>query len=122
MMQTKDLEIDIVHHLDGCSVLHVYGDVNQKTSAELRAAIIELIERPSQEWVIVDLEGTTRLDSPAVSRLVNASAESRKAGVRLIFSSLRNSPRHAFELARLSSLVETTDTVGQALQGRRHID
>jgi len=115
MTQTKELEIDIVHHLDGCSILHVYGDLNERTSPELRAAIRDLIARPAQERVIVDFEGTTHLSSSDVYGLVDPSTAPKNTGVRLIFSGLRGFPQHALALTRLDSLFEISDTVDQAL-------
>ena len=115
MTEAKEMEIDIVRH-GGCSVVHVHGDINWKTSPELRAAILDLIEKRSQKRVIVDLQGTSRLDSSGISSFVEALVAAKKTGARFILSAMKDSSRRVLELTRLSSLFETTDTVEQALQ------
>src|SRR3989442_1067285 len=115
MAQMREIEIDIVCHLDGCSVLHIHSDINWKTSPRLRAAILDLIERRFQERVIVDLNGTRHLDSSGVSSLVEGFIAAKKRKARLILSSLA-SRRRVLNSTRLSGLFETTDTVEQALQ------
>ncbi len=115
MTEAKEIEIDIVRH-GGCSVVHVYGDINWKTSPELRAAILDLIEKRSQKRVIVDLQGTSRLDSSGISSFVEALVAAKKTGARFILSAMTESSRRVLALTRLSSLFETSETVEQALQ------
>ncbi len=114
MASTKEIEIDTVRR-GGCSVVHVCGDINWKTSPELRAVILDLIERRSQERVIVDLAGTSRLDSSGISSFIEALVSAKKRKARFILSGLSESSRRVLALTRLSSLFETTDTVEQAL-------
>ena len=115
MTEIKEIEIDIVPH-SGCSVVHVRGDINWRTSPELRAAILDLVEKRSQKCVIVDLQGASHLDSSGISSFVEALVAARKNGARLILSGLSESSRRVMDLTRLSSLFETTETVEQALR------
>lgn len=115
MTQAKEMEIDIASH-GGYSVVRVYGDINWRTSPELRAAILDLIEKRLRERVIVDLSGTTHLDSSGISSFVEALMAAKRRGSRFILSGLDGAARHVLELTRLIGVFEITESVRQALQ------
>jgi len=110
----KDIEINIDRN-GACSVVHVEGDIDLKTSPELRAAILDLYEKRGQERVILDMAGVNYIDSSGVASLVEGLQEAKKRKARFILSALKDSPRHVLELTRLNKVFEITKTVDEAL-------
>ena len=110
----KDIDINIVRN-GACSVVHVEGDIDLKSSPELRAAIMDLFEKRGQERVILDLAGVSYIDSSGVASLVEGLQEAKKRGARFILSSLNDAPRHVLELTRLTKVFEITKSVDEAL-------
>ena len=111
----KDLEINIVRN-GACSVVHVQGDIDMKTSPEVRAAILDLYEKRGQERVVLDLAGVKYIDSSGVAILVEGLQEAKKRKARFILSGLNEAPRHVLDLTRLTSVFEITQTVDEALK------
>lgn len=115
MAQTKKIEIEIAL-CGGSSVVHVQGDINWKTSPELRTAILDLIQSQPQERVIVNLRGVSHLDSSGISSFIEALEAAKKKGSRFILSGLNESIRHVLVVTRLNRIFEITATVAQALR------
>ena len=111
----KDIEIDIDRN-GACSVVHVQGDIDMKTSPEVRAAILDLFDNRGQERVILDLKGVNYIDSSGVASLVEGLQEAKKRNARFILSCLNEAPRHVLDLTRLTSVFEITQTVDEALR------
>ena len=111
----KDLEINIVRN-GACSVVHVQGDIDMKTSPEVRAAILDLYEKRGQERVVLDLQGVKYIDSSGVAILVEGLQEAKKRKARFILTGLNEAPRHVLDLTRLTSVFEITQTVDEALK------
>ena len=112
---TKDLELNIVRN-GACSVIEITGDIDLKTSPQLRAAILDLYEKRGQERVILDLKGVNYIDSSGVASLVEGLQEAKKRKARFILSRLNEAPRHVLDLTRLTSVFEITQTVDEALK------
>ena len=115
MMQTKEMEIDIASQGEHC-VVRVYGDINWRTSPELRTAILELTEKHLYERIIVDLSGAAHLDSSGVSSFIEALVAAKRQGSRFILSGLSEQARHLLELTRLTGVFEIAGSVEQALR------
>ena len=110
----KDIDINIVRN-GACSVVHVEGDIDLKSSPELRAAIMDLYDKRGQERVILDLAGVNYIDSSGAASLVEGLQEAKKRGARFILCSLKDAPRHVLELTRLTKVFEIAKTVDEAL-------
>ena len=110
----KDIEINIVRN-GACSVVHVEGDIDLKTSPELRGAILDLYEKRGQERVILDMGRVNYIDSSGVASLVEGLQEAKKRNARFILCALNDAPRHVLELTRLTKVFEITKTVDEAL-------
>jgi anti-sigma B factor antagonist len=110
----KDIDINIVRN-GACSVVHVDGDIDLKTSPELRAAILDLYEKRGQERVIIDLAGVNYIDSSGVASLVEGLQEAKKRNARFILCALNDAPRRVLELTRLTKVFEIARTVEEAL-------
>jgi anti-sigma B factor antagonist len=111
----KDLEIDVARN-GACSVVRVRGDIDMKTSPELRAVILDLFDKRAQERVILDLKGVPYIDSSGVASLVEGLQEAKRRNARFILSSLNDGPRHVLDLTRLTSVFEIAPTVEDALK------
>ena len=111
----KDLEINIVRN-GACSVVHIQGDIDLKSSPELRSAIFDLFEKRGQERVILDLKGVNYIDSSGVASLVEGLQEAKKRKARFILTGLNEAPRHVLNLTRLTSVFEITETLEEALR------
>lgn len=111
----KDLEIDIVRN-GPCSVVHIQGDIDLKTSPEVRSTILDLFDKRGQERVILDLKGVNYIDSSGVASLVEGLQEAKRRNARFILSGLNAAPRHVLDLTRLTSVFEITQTVEEALK------
>ena len=111
---TKDLDIDILRR-GSCSVLSVSGDIDLETSPGVRAAILSLLKRRSQERIIVDLKGVSHMDCSGVAGLVEGLYEAKKRNARFILSGLNRLPRQVMDLNRLTEMFEITRTVEEAL-------
>ena len=112
---TKDLDINIVRS-GACSVVNVSGDIDLKTSPELRAAVLDLFERRKQERVVLNLTGVQYLDSSGIASLVEGLQEAKKHNARFILCGLNEAPRHVLELTRLAKVFEIANTVEEALR------
>ncbi len=71
-----------------CSIVHVEGDINWKTSPDVRAAILELFERGSEKRVIVDLKGAEHIDSIGASVLLEGFDAAEKRNMDFILTGL----------------------------------
>jgi anti-sigma B factor antagonist len=111
----KDLDINIVRN-GACSVVHVQGDIDLKTSPEVRSAILDLFENRGQERVILDLKGVNYIDSSGIASLVEGLQQAKKRKARFILSGLNEAPRHVLDLTRLTNVFEITETVEEALK------
>ena len=112
---SKDLELNIVRN-GACSVIEIQGDIDLKSSPQLRAAILDLFEKRGQERVILDLKGVHYIDSSGVASLVEGLQEAKKRKARFILSCLNQAPRHVLDLTRLTSVFEIRQTVEEALK------
>jgi len=112
----KIMNIEIDRIGDGsCSVVHVQGDVDMKTSSEVRTVILDLIENQDQKRVIVDLSGAQHVDSSGVASFIEGLREAKKRNARFILCGLNEAPRHVLDVTCLSSVLEITPTVEEAL-------
>jgi anti-sigma B factor antagonist len=110
-----ELDINIVRN-GTCSVVQVSGDIDLKSSPELRATILDLFEKRHQERVILDLTGVHYLDSSGIASLVEGLQEAKKHNARFILAGLQEAPKHVLELTRLAKVFEITNTVEEALR------
>ena len=82
-----DFGIDIMG--DGSrSVVRVYGDIDAKTSPQVRAVILDLFEERGQKRVIVDLKGATRIDNSGASSLVAGFEVAQKRNAEFALTGL----------------------------------
>lgn len=96
------------------TVVGIHGDVDMSNAAQLGAAIAAAVPNGSRE-LIVDLTGTTYLDSVGVSLLLRLAARlgSRRQTLRVVVPT-ETPIRAVLELAGVSEVIEVRDAVGPA--------
>jgi len=115
MAKDREIDINIVRN-GNVSVVHVKGDIDLRSSPELRAAILDLYEKRGQEKVVLDLAGVKYIDSSGIASLVEGLQEAKKRNAKFVLCALNDAPRHVLELTRLTKVFEITGTVDEALK------
>ena len=108
----RDLEINIVR-TGANSVVHLKGDVDLKTSPELRSTILDLLIKRGQERVVLDLKGVGYMDSSGIATLVEGLKEAKSRKARFILSGVGEGVRHVLDLTRLTSAFEIVKTADE---------
>ena len=70
-----------------CSVVHVDGDINWKTSTQVRTAILEAMNG-CEDRMVVDLKGVKHIDTVGASILVRAFDEAEKRKIDFLLTGL----------------------------------
>jgi anti-sigma B factor antagonist len=86
--------------LDGRDVVEVTGDVDIKSSAELRDAVTSLVEAGSRS-IVIDLTHVSFMDSTGLSALVGAHGSATKNGAAI---ALVLTDANLLRLLRITSL------------------
>lgn len=97
------------------SVVHVAGDVNWKTSPDVRTALLNLFENRHRRSVVLDLQDVRRIDSSGVSSLIEAWHAAKEQDAQFILSGLNEFPRRVLAHTGLESVFEIGDNVAEAL-------
>lgn len=89
---------------DGVVILHIKGELDAVTVAEIRPAIDALVaERPQR--VVVDLAHLRLIDSSGVGALVFLYKHAREYGGVVTVQGLRDQPLSIFKLLRLDHVL-----------------
>ncbi len=97
------------------SVVHVTGDVNWRTSPEVRTALLDLFENRHRQGVVLDLQGVRRIDSSGVSSLIEARHAAKQQESHFVLSGLNEFPRRVLAYTGLQGLFEIGASVEEAL-------
>jgi anti-sigma B factor antagonist len=110
----EDLVLE-TRRADGAVIIEARGEVTVFTSPVLRQAMRQgASERPGK--LIVDLSGTTYIDSSGVATLVEGLKLVQQHDGELILAGMNERVRGVFEIARLDAVFELADSVEEALQ------
>ncbi len=103
-----------VERLVAQTVVGIHGDVDMSNAAQLGAAIAAAVPNGSRE-LIVDLTGTTYLDSVGASLLLRLAARlgSRRQTLRVVVPT-ETPIRAVLELAGVSEVIEVRDAIEPA--------
>lgn len=83
------------------AMLYLRGDAGFRESAELREVLFEAIESLGDKNLVVDLESLDRLDTAAMSVLVEGLVATREGGPDLFLVCASESVQRVFHLAGL---------------------
>ena len=102
--------------VNGAPVLRVRGDVDLRTSPQLREALLAALQT-SAGMLRVDLSQVRYMDSSGIATLVEGMQNCMKKGTRLRLFELSAPVRDVFELARLATVFEIFPTMRDAVTG-----
>jgi anti-sigma B factor antagonist len=92
--------------LDGATVVHVNGDLDCYSAPQLRTVLVELADGPRR--VIVDVAGSTFIDSTGLGVLVGGLKRLREQGGHMVLRSPTPMTARLFEVTGVSKLFEIT--------------
>jgi anti-sigma B factor antagonist len=96
------------------TVVDVEGQLVVSNRQELKQAVLDELERGGRKFLI-DFESTGYIDSSGLGVLVSLSKKIREQGGELRLARLNDDLRTLFELTKLDTLFQITDTRDQAL-------
>ena len=84
---SREIELQVTCN-GSYSVVQVEGDINRKTSSEVRAAILDLLQKGSEKGVIVDLKRAEHIDDIGACILMDAFAVAQERHMDFILTGL----------------------------------
>lgn len=99
---------------DDVTVIAVAGELVVDTRDRLRQVVTDRVAAGDRKFV-VDLDGTSYIDSSGLGLLVSLASEVRDEGGELRLAGLGDDLRTLFELTRLDTLFHIAEDRGQAL-------
>jgi anti-sigma B factor antagonist len=96
-----------VQFSDETTVVDVRGDLDCYTAPQLRAVLVELADGPRK--VVLDVGGSTFIDSTGLGVLVGALKRLRQKGGDMALRSLTPTTERLFEVTGVSQLFEIAD-------------
>lgn len=107
--------------VDGVVVVHLAGELDLSTSAELRERLMTVVGSDRAEVVVLDLSGVCFIDAHSVGLIVAASAAAQDHGRRLEVDGLHGIPATVFGVLGLEPLLAgrvCRDAAGRSARGR----
>jgi anti-sigma B factor antagonist len=92
--------------LDDATVVHVNGDLDCYSAPQLRTVLVELADGPRR--VIVDVAGSTFIDSTGLGVLVGGLKRLREHGGHMVLRSPTPMTARLFEVTGVGKLFEIT--------------
>jgi anti-sigma B factor antagonist len=97
------------------TVVRLTGEVDLRTSPQLRARFLELIEeRPRR--IILDLTNVDYIDSSGVGTVVELKRRAMRNESKVVLVGLQRRVRSLFEITRLDKFFTITDSIDEARQ------
>ncbi|MEW6356817.1 MAG: STAS domain-containing protein [Planctomycetota bacterium] len=100
--------------VDQAVIVRVSGEVDMKTSPELRRHLVALVGEKSK-WIIANLENVAYIDSSGLATLVECLQGVKKYGGRLSLTGMNDNIKDIFVMTRLDTIFEVFDTEEKAL-------
>ncbi|MDR0498684.1 MAG: STAS domain-containing protein [Holophagales bacterium] len=98
------------------SVLSVKGKINFEVTAQLRGAIKDLIAAQQPNLLVINLEGTSFIDSSGLGLLVAARSSADKNGSRLHICCISPQVKKVFDQTNLTNYFSIFATEQDALR------
>lgn len=99
---------------DRAVIVRVSGEVDMKTSPELRRYLIALVGE-KVKWIIVNIEKVNYIDSSGLATLVECLQGARKYSGRLSLTGMNENIEDIFVMTRLDTIFEVFKTEEDAL-------
>ena len=95
-------------------MVELEGELDFHSSPELRKKLGEMIAKQAPK-IVIDLSRVEYMDSSGIATFVEAFQKTKRYNGRLILAGLTATVRGVFEIAKLESIFEITDSVNEAL-------
>jgi len=112
--EEDNLEIRATHEQDG-SLVQLTGEIDLRTSPQLRSTFLELIQRKPRR-IILDLSGVSYVDSSGVGTIVELKRRTMREACKVVLVGLQSRVRSLFEITRLDNFFIITDSIDEAWQ------
>jgi len=100
---------------DGVVVVTPVGDIDMSRSPDLRHVIQSKFDHSGIRKLVVDLDEVGYMDSSGLATLVEAMRTAKSKSVPLVLASLSPRVRSLFEIAKLDTVFEITESREQAI-------
>ena len=113
----SDYSQDIIKEVaekDGAVILSLAGEVDMKSSSELRAKFMEIL-KSAPAVLIVDMTEVEFMDSSGLAILVETLKCCRQNNGQLKLVGMVQTVRSVFEISRLDSIFQICETLEEAL-------
>ena len=104
-----------IEQLDGVTIVDVDGELTVTNRSELKERVLGRLDEGDRRFVI-DFAKTGYIDSSGLGVLVSLSKRIREHSGRLRLAGLNEDLRTLFELTKLDTLFQITDTRAAALR------
>lgn len=95
-------------------ILELSGELDYHSSPDLRTQLNELVGKQTPK-ILVDLKGIDYMDSSGIATFVEAFQKTKRYQGKLILAALTDTVRGVFEIAKLDSIFEITETAQEAM-------
>ncbi|MGA9641065.1 MAG: STAS domain-containing protein [Terriglobales bacterium] len=109
-----DLEITLDEG-DGTALVRLRGRLSIDTSPALRDQLLAVLDGPSVQAVIVDLDAVSYIDASGVATLIEGLKIAQSVPTTLCLKGLQGRVLHLFEVTGLLSLFDTSGCKGAFL-------
>lgn len=99
---------------DQSVILRVSGEVEMKSSPELRRHLVALVGEKAP-WIIINLEDVTYIDSSGLATIVECLQGVKKYSGRLSLIGMNDNIKDIFVMTRLDTIFEVFESEADAL-------
>mgnify|MGYP001594051840 CR=1 FL=1 len=96
------------------TVLEINGEIDFHSSRELRGKFQEVLDKKCSK-LLVNLKKVSYIDSSGLATFVEALQRMKRGGGRLVLAGLAPAVRGVFEIAKLDSIFDLSDSEEKAL-------
>ena len=96
--------------------MRLKGEVDLRSSPELRKRLSELVEGRTPRLVILDLSGVEYVDSSGVGTIVELKRRALRTGGDVVLVGLQPRVRSVFEITRLDKFFKIAQSIDEARQ------
>ncbi|MGD8452356.1 MAG: STAS domain-containing protein [Phycisphaerae bacterium] len=97
----------------GAEVVHVVGEIDLRTSPQLRTRLLQVVEREPKR-LVVDLSRVGYMDSSGVGTMVEVKRMVERRGGAVVLAGLQPRVRGVFEITQLDKFFIIAGSVDEA--------
>ena len=93
----------------------IIGEIDLHNSPQVRATLLDVLQREKPKRLILNLAGVPYMDSSAIAVLVESLQKIRKLGGKIYLTNLQPRVRGLLEIARLDAIFILTGSEDEAM-------